>query len=552
MSEIKVDWDKLATPIEFFGLSEPLEIDALKKVYRSFIKIYKPDNYPDEFKKIRKAYEELMDGVERKSYLDEINQKNSFAEEQKSEPKNENNSDLVVPVNNHLVKDNNIDNQKIYFSDEHLASIKDPKEYELLLSTMPLSAQTFLYKAFLSDVTTSAHDHFFYLMKGLTKISINDMYYIEFINHFIKAEVPKPEWLDILNEIASETNAQVFYYYLYTVFNQMSIHLDIKAVVSCLFQCEKKLIYRGDYLFQKQSLYLLLSEKAILCLDPDFYLPLLSFLQEYKTRLEDNQHFHLEFLLNLRVYYENRTESFAGHWMIKKADKIIKAYANGDELLTKNLLVDLKKDIKLNFEHDEILFSSSNEKTFEHLHKVISYIGGDIGHILGKRDIAWAEHRNSAIKFNNFVRNQLNKNMKFLLFSLLNIGKYRIILFSAFLAISFLIFLEYYKSEGMHAVQVLSLIHIGLFILGFFYNRYIDKKIVKRYLEIQKECCKNILQQKLMPFVIKKEILIDSISYLPRFFEREKDIEGSKLIFQEMTSRSYFLFFDYFNQLKYK
>lgn len=48
-------------PLEFFGLSTPLERDALKRAYTRLVRRFKPDHHPEEFMRIRAAYEQLDD-----------------------------------------------------------------------------------------------------------------------------------------------------------------------------------------------------------------------------------------------------------------------------------------------------------------------------------------------------------------------------------------------------------------------------------------------------------------------------------------------------------
>ncbi len=46
-------------PIEFFGLAEGFGRSDLKRAYNKLLRIYKPDKFPDEFQRLRAAYEKL-------------------------------------------------------------------------------------------------------------------------------------------------------------------------------------------------------------------------------------------------------------------------------------------------------------------------------------------------------------------------------------------------------------------------------------------------------------------------------------------------------------
>ncbi len=46
-------------PIEFFGLAKDFGRSDLKRAYNKLLRIYKPDKFPDEFQRLRAAYEQL-------------------------------------------------------------------------------------------------------------------------------------------------------------------------------------------------------------------------------------------------------------------------------------------------------------------------------------------------------------------------------------------------------------------------------------------------------------------------------------------------------------
>ncbi|MCG6156152.1 J domain-containing protein [Rubinisphaera margarita] len=70
------DWHLLPhSPVSFFGLSEQYEMRDLKRAYGRLIKKYRPDFHPDEFQKIRAAYEALKsnEAIDRAFLTPDIN-----------------------------------------------------------------------------------------------------------------------------------------------------------------------------------------------------------------------------------------------------------------------------------------------------------------------------------------------------------------------------------------------------------------------------------------------------------------------------------------------
>jgi hypothetical protein len=58
------NWELLPNnPVEFFQLEPGFDRTALKRAYNRLIKLYKPDKFPEEFQRIRAAYEKLDDSL---------------------------------------------------------------------------------------------------------------------------------------------------------------------------------------------------------------------------------------------------------------------------------------------------------------------------------------------------------------------------------------------------------------------------------------------------------------------------------------------------------
>lgn len=53
------NWNDIHDPIKFFKLDEDFDRKTLKRAYTKLIKQFKPEKFPEEFQKIRQAYEEL-------------------------------------------------------------------------------------------------------------------------------------------------------------------------------------------------------------------------------------------------------------------------------------------------------------------------------------------------------------------------------------------------------------------------------------------------------------------------------------------------------------
>ncbi len=66
MTEESLDWDRLPDePAKFFGLPPRFDRRALKQRYHFWLQRFKPEKFPEEFRKIRAAYESLDEWLKR-------------------------------------------------------------------------------------------------------------------------------------------------------------------------------------------------------------------------------------------------------------------------------------------------------------------------------------------------------------------------------------------------------------------------------------------------------------------------------------------------------
>ena len=73
------DWNFLPqSPERFFCLNSGFESEELKRAYGAFVRQFKPDKFPNEFKKIRAAYEQLDRNLRYGRTQADANSPNSF------------------------------------------------------------------------------------------------------------------------------------------------------------------------------------------------------------------------------------------------------------------------------------------------------------------------------------------------------------------------------------------------------------------------------------------------------------------------------------------
>ena len=522
MSDLNPDWSKLTQPHLFFGLGEEYTLEELKKAYKSFIKVFKPDIYPEEFKKIRKAYEELQQKLENIQYEKIIaNAEAKESEELKNAPQ------AVSAFNNYEFADINSVN-------EHLLSL-------------PLSPRTCLYWASFSDVASSGHSHFYWLIKGVQYLENHDYYYGSFIGQFVRSCKADASWLELLPELITNVKAPIFYHFLFPIFNQMIKDLNPEKVVQCLYLCEKKLIYKGEYIEQKQGLYLTLLGKVILTEKPELYLPLVEFLENYKSRMPDDQYNSLEFHQHLIEYVKEKKEFLSRHDLCKKLDELILTYIDLDEEKCRKLILEIKAYFRTQIKYDSHFHSEEFNKFGIPTYKVIKYIFEDIDHILIYKEFDDKFKIKSNNGFNQIVKNTFARNgfyalsLPFLLF----VNNYYFLTY----VISFLGTLIMYSIFDLYEFFDLSHALLGLifiYIIHLFFKNKIGRYLNNLLMRLEEKIFKNKVLPKLFDFIMKKEVLLQHISLLPEIIKEESELKKSQKIYERILQEKFYFIHELF------
>lgn len=530
MSEVAIDWTKLDQPILFFGLTDDFILDDLKKVYKSYIKKFKPDLFPEEFKKIRHAYETLLDRLEFNEYektlekLDEKKHGNLNAKSNSS-------SDLDTPEN---FGENSIDPTEEY-------SFQDIYSVQIWLEKMALSPRTCLQWAAFSDIVKSEENHFYWLIKGTQFLDIKDYYYGGFLSQFVRSCQAEVDWFKSLTELASGIKINIFYHYLYPVFNQMMKDLDPEKVIDCLVNCEKKLIYVGDYIEYKQEMYLMLLGKTILTEKPELYTPMIEFLQSYKTRLTDEQYNTLEFFINLieylKLYNSNQNKNAE---LINIFHSLIVFYIVNDEEKCRQIIFEIKVYFKDKIEFDSSFFTNEFNTYSLSLYRVIFAILEDLDHLLIFKEYNQKIKVKNANDFNDTVSNSYHNS--FLSLFVMPFASFFIKFGAIFISFIFLIF---------------SFVHTEFFISAVFaimvpyliYNQKIHAFESKISGILDNHIYKKLLK-KLFIWIFKKEILIEHFLLLPHIHKNPDKIIHAKIIFEKIEKEKFFLVHELFARLK--
>jgi curved DNA-binding protein CbpA len=75
MSELSENLDEWPTDhLELLGVEKGADKKTLKRAYTRLIRRFKPDHFPDQFRRIREAYDEILEDLERETFFAQFNE----------------------------------------------------------------------------------------------------------------------------------------------------------------------------------------------------------------------------------------------------------------------------------------------------------------------------------------------------------------------------------------------------------------------------------------------------------------------------------------------
>jgi curved DNA-binding protein CbpA len=534
MADLNIDWSKLSQPILFFGLPQDFELADLKKSYKSYIKLYKPDLHPEEFKKIRKAYEELLEEIDLERY-DEIQPKAI--------------DENIVKINvNDVTKSNQEDYTFVNaFEQKKTSDFNSISAVEDSLKAMPLNSKTCLYWASFSDIKTTERNHFYWLVKGAQYLQPREYSYAAFIYQYLKSTNAQENWLDILLELSPQIKVEIFYSFLAPIFNKLIKEINAEKVIQCLFLCEKKIIYTGDYLEHKQELYLIILGRGVLTEKPEIFGPIVDCVQNYKSRLSDEQYNLFEFYLNLIDYTKERKKINFTHELNQKFDELITNYVSADEEKCRKLILDIKLYFKMNLTFD-LQFVNEEFNLFSvPLHKVLVFIFDDLSHILSYQELSDKMKIKQADMFNDLISKTYNRSIKYVFYKpvLANFAQSSIIL----LAMLIIPLLELFN------IFRLNLWPIPIFYITILAGYFLTKKKINIYLanildKFDYQIYHKKIQKKIFYLIFKKELSLANISLLPDIYKDQNKIINAKIVYQRLIKEKIYFIHELFIRIK--
>lgn len=280
----EIDWSLLPYRAkEFFGVPDDFDRKTLKRAYNKLIRQYKPEKFPDEFKKIRAAFESLEDLLRYgAASILPVSNFQEYAWQPKQEP-----TELVKVAPRKPIRDRlNSESPVAIYKDTRSRDNKSPYDFFVL--------------ATLSDVVTEDPTLYFkWLLTGLQEHP-NDPGLVSLIQHFFHQDLDVSFLRSSLMTTSKVITTDRFYFVTEKGWQRLLRIDDFTMFQKTLARCEANLRdHRND---NQLVFYAELLKGAIWKADQPWIDQKFSLLEGNIARLGPQLERELEILDQLRTY----------------------------------------------------------------------------------------------------------------------------------------------------------------------------------------------------------------------------------------------------------
>lgn len=314
--DVSPDWSRLPfEPVIFFGLEEGFDRKALKRKYNSLIKVFKPEKSPDEFQKIRAAFE-MLDGELRYGKTNVVTASSTSYSW---------NTGGEVPVDDFQAeKASNARKAAKKTIVERLESELPVEIYKELNRKEAKQPFDYYALAIISDIVSKDKTLFVkWLLTGLNEFK-GDPGLLAVLLAYYQEDHPKDVVASLLLTTSKVINDDLFFFATEKLWAQLLVKQGFDAFESTLKRCESNL--KGFRIECKLAFYVCMIRKAIWSASKEWIDQAFEFLNENFQEIPSSLEFDVEFLFALRDYYDAHLKILSDDKVRKRIHKALVSY----------------------------------------------------------------------------------------------------------------------------------------------------------------------------------------------------------------------------------
>lgn len=312
-------------PVGFFELAPDFDRTGLKRAYNALIRRFKPEQHPEEFQRIRAAFEDLDQRLRYGNLFENEDAFPSSSNPVTSTPI------TSQPQSRPRASQWHQQHQQSQSSRENLAELLRNESPQLLFERIQShphkSPFDFYSLAVLSDVVTPEEPLAFlnWLLQGLTEFR-DEPILSRVLFAFLRTSLPTESLPDVLRAVARTVNNDRFYYLTEPLWERLLIEnsSEVSRVTLLLNDCEK--FIRDHRTFGKVTFYIRFLRRAVWLADEGWLANAFAFVHGHGMELRGRFDFDLGLLELLEDYRATRRQFLNGSEARRHIDAALRDY----------------------------------------------------------------------------------------------------------------------------------------------------------------------------------------------------------------------------------
>jgi len=311
-------------PRGFFGLGDTFERKELKRAYNVLLKQYKPEKFPEEFKRLRAAYETL-DRELRYGQAARVATEREQYEWTRSTSKA-----TADPQTTTTAPSEESTTEPVAFH-QRLKQESPVVLYKELLNRQNKTPYEYFTLALIADVVTEKPLLFYqWIATGLQEHP-NDQGLVSLLKEYFETPIDVNALPKILIATSKVVKTDLFYYLTERCWQQLLAKADFPVFQSTLHQCESNLKLFDDR--GKHAFYSHILKRAIWKADDQWLDRVFNFLDNNASNLNSDSEFTLHLLEKMRDF-QSKSQKLVGNNPIRQKirDTIVAYYSSDTEV----------------------------------------------------------------------------------------------------------------------------------------------------------------------------------------------------------------------------
>ena len=346
-------------PVGFFGLSVGFDGRELKRCYNQLIRRFKPERFPQEFQRIRAAYEQLQNANAYGQSTDSSAPVDLF-EWDPSAVATTASSSVALPLHQRIQTGSATE---IYRELKDQAN-KSPQDYYAL--------------AVMSDVVDPQDGQQFanWILQGLTAYR-NEIGLSRLLHAYFSGLVESKHCESLLVACSRIVREDLFFPLTEPLWKLLLRSQDFSHFREVLAQCEANL--KGINIDNRLSFYLRILKPAVWVADEEWINQSYNLIEQHFDRIPKFLDYELEILSRLRAYIQIREQFIQGDEVRRRLDQAIRDYFSEDQLAGDQGVVACQVAIAQDTERVSAAFAELGDQAYPRFYALWQWVSYDVG-----------------------------------------------------------------------------------------------------------------------------------------------------------------------------